>query len=342
MNKSSFPRLALIVLVLTVLFGLTVSGATLVVDGSDPDCDDSTGTPYCSIQAAVDYASSGDTIEIYNSFDNSYVYKENVEVEKLLDLVGFLGGLGSIEEAYPNIDGGWIDGAGNFTDAGDALWLKGTESEPITQAEVYTLILKNGGLNDPGLGDGLAGALGLSFVEDSVVVVDASESEVGIDLFRSHDNLIGGSFVHDNYFLGIDLYGSNRNEIRDSEIYDNQWMGIWIGHNPGDGFTAEDNLVKSNIIENSDWTGVVLHYADSNEVIDNDILDNYHDGVFLRNSHYNLIEDNLIEGNKSGIALHASEENEILDNIIRSNDDWGIFLNDSDDNYIHFNEIYDN
>ena len=49
--------------------------ATLNVDNSDPLCNDLTGAPYCTIQAAVDDAVDSDTIAVAAG-----TYTENVEV----------------------------------------------------------------------------------------------------------------------------------------------------------------------------------------------------------------------------------------------------------------------
>lgn len=57
-------------IVLSIMVGVLLIGAvpvwasTLNVDTNDTDCDDGTGTPYCTIQAAIDDASAGDTINV--------------------------------------------------------------------------------------------------------------------------------------------------------------------------------------------------------------------------------------------------------------------------------------
>jgi len=61
--SSSFPRTLLLLTSIWFCSAVAVWGATLNVDNSDPGCSDTTGTPYCTIQAAITAASSGDTIQ---------------------------------------------------------------------------------------------------------------------------------------------------------------------------------------------------------------------------------------------------------------------------------------
>jgi hypothetical protein len=42
----------------------TARGATHNVDAGNPACNDTTGAPFCKIQAAINAASAGDRIEI--------------------------------------------------------------------------------------------------------------------------------------------------------------------------------------------------------------------------------------------------------------------------------------
>ncbi len=39
-------------------------GVTLQVDNTDPNCDDGTGTPYCTVQAAIDASSPGGIVKV--------------------------------------------------------------------------------------------------------------------------------------------------------------------------------------------------------------------------------------------------------------------------------------
>ncbi len=60
-----------------------VSAADIYVNVNDAECDDVIGTPYCSIQAAIDAADPGDTIEV-----SAGTYVEQLIINKDVNLVG--------------------------------------------------------------------------------------------------------------------------------------------------------------------------------------------------------------------------------------------------------------
>lgn len=66
-----------------ILFAGTAWAATLYVDGANPSCDNTAGAPYCSLQAAINAASSGDTIMVSNG-----IYAGEIVVNKPLTIQG--------------------------------------------------------------------------------------------------------------------------------------------------------------------------------------------------------------------------------------------------------------
>ncbi len=80
-----FFSTGILLAILTLALGPTptVNAATLDVDNSDPACDDAIGTPYCTIQAAIDAADAGDTLSIAAG-----TYSEAITIDKDLALRG--------------------------------------------------------------------------------------------------------------------------------------------------------------------------------------------------------------------------------------------------------------
>ena len=62
-------------LFLIVLAAAAAQAATLVVDRSNVACSDATGTPYCTIEAAIDDAVDGDVIDVSGAttYDESLI-----------------------------------------------------------------------------------------------------------------------------------------------------------------------------------------------------------------------------------------------------------------------------
>jgi len=53
-----------LVAVVAIAYPAIAKGATHNVDAGNPACNDTTGAPFCKIQAAINAASAGDRIEI--------------------------------------------------------------------------------------------------------------------------------------------------------------------------------------------------------------------------------------------------------------------------------------
>ncbi|MCF7890484.1 right-handed parallel beta-helix repeat-containing protein [Candidatus Bipolaricaulota bacterium] len=271
-SRSVFLIGALILVLIFGVGGFGQTSADLIVNGDASNCSVSGDNLYCTIQNAVDAASSGDTIKIIGKGKRAdsggplalFVvnpYSENIEVSKDdLTLFGVEGTTtGPVEfceynlvtgekscweetvTAYhkPFVEGGWIED-GNYTDAGHTLLLEGTESDPLTGvsvgpedlSEYSRLVLTNGGIGQPG-GDDVAGALWLTHVEGSEIrFVDATSSEVGIGLYRSRKNTIRDSNNYLNVGAGVELNYSNKNNIIDTTFFKNSG-GVLLKNSDG-------------------------------------------------------------------------------------------------------------
>jgi len=81
----------------------------------------------------------------------------------------------------------------------------------------------------------------------------------------------------------------------------------------------------------------------SNCLIENSIIKNGGNGVYLVSSNNNMIKDNTIENNNVGIYLSGSNSNTIQSNDIRNNNANGVFItSSSSDNSLYLNDFSNN
>ena len=128
---------AFLVAGLALLAGTAWSG-TLYVDGANPSCDNTAGTPYCSLQSAINAASPGDTIIVSNG-----TYLGEIVVNKALTIQGS----GATKLA------GSADQRAMFVQAGHAVTLQ-------------NVIIMNG---DKDIGGGILNEGNLTIVDSTLV-----------------------------------------------------------------------------------------------------------------------------------------------------------------------------
>jgi parallel beta-helix repeat protein len=152
------------------------------------------GQTYTTIQAAVDYANSSDTIFVYNG-----TYYEHVNITKAISLVGL------------NRETTVIDGGSN----GTVIKLN------ANGASIRGFTLRNGG-SDPGIS--MNNSNGNS-VENNII----ANNYDGVKLESSSNNIIKGNVIESNvnYGILITLFSDN-NVISGNSLELNEWYGIGI------------------------------------------------------------------------------------------------------------------
>ncbi|MCK5112757.1 MAG: right-handed parallel beta-helix repeat-containing protein, partial [Thermoplasmatales archaeon] len=203
--------------IFTVIFPIVnciASGNTIYVD-------DSGGADYTSIQAAIDAASSGDTVYVYSG-----TYNENVVISKNLTLTG------------ENKDTTIIDGGKN----GHTLYAYGTLSNKI-ETHISGFTIRNAG----GLG---YDCIALSYVNTGNInnnkIMNSDESD-GIQLDHCNDVTISDNTVSNNEGSGVSLTLSDNNIIHNNVIQSNQ-KGMYIYY-----FSNSNEIYENTITGNSQY-----------------------------------------------------------------------------------------
>ncbi|GEM_PF-493301 len=339
------------------------------------------GCNYTSIQAAIDAACPGDTIEV-----QSGTYNENVAVNKTLTLRGLdtgggmpvvdAGGSGSAitiavdgcrvegfrvtnsgEGAYPNLDAGIkVTSDGNTIEGNNA-------SENYNGIYIYFSSC-NTISDNTATGNIRHGIYLFSSCNSNTISGNTATGNVCgiiIDYFCSN-NTISGNTAAGNSGHGIYLDRSTNNTISDNIVIDTgpgyNGHGIYISYSSScmiSGNTAADNggsgiylsrtsssMLSGNTANSNDFDGILLDsFSDNNTISGNTANGNDFDGICLDSSSGNTLSDNTADDNNDGIYLLSSSGNTLSDNNATDNG-WGIWLEQSGDNSISDNVVNDN
>ena len=190
-----------------------------------------------------------------------------------------------------------------------------------------------------------------------------NNTQSGIHLHDSSDNVILGNDAYYNRQNGIGLIqwsgeGSNNNTVVQNNLTDNLWVGLsvsssrnntvsqnYVYWNQGgislrlsDGNTVENNFAQCNQSIVSD--GIFLNQSHGNLIRANTLSKNTADGIELYNSTNNLVQNNNITSNREkGILIYSSPNNTISNNFVENTTFDGIKIMVSDNNTLSFNSI---
>jgi len=259
------------------------------------------GCNYTTIQAAINAACSGDSIEVYSG-----TYEENVDVNKKLTLRGINNGSG-----LPVVDAGGSGSA--ITISADGCTVEGFE-------------VRNSGNAWP--------CAGIHVTSKGNIISDNTASKNkwdGISLRNSNGNMISGNTLTSNDASGIYLESSKSNAIENNTAMSNSQNGIMLSE------CSNNAISGNNASQNSLW-GIYLFQSVGNTLRNNGANKNRNAGIFVHdNSRDNIIKDNTANINSDkGISLRKSINNTISNNIAAGNT-YGIFLDSSTSNTISGN-----
>ena len=301
---------------------VSVRATTLYVGGIGP-------SNFTTIQAAVDSASPGDTIFVYNG-----TYHEQLIIAKTLTLVGendsttIIDGDKLGDVVYVSAD--WVNITG-FT-VRNSSWLPnaaGIELHWVNNCRVYdnnvssndqmgiylenshnNTIVNNSAENNIGI---QGGGIHLSLSSNNTVSNNSvSGNAYGIYLGYSDNNTVTGNNASTNWDYGVFLQNAARNTISNNTFYDNWGRGVLVQN-------SENNTIKANTVLANLW-GISLDSSGNNSIANNSVLFNGDDGIEIRSSYYNMVANNTITGNYwSGVSLSQASDNTVSNNQISSN-----------------------
>ncbi len=258
---------------------VTLRRGILYVGGSGPN-------NYTAIQAAVNDASNGDTVFVY---DDSSPYYEKVVVNKTIDLIGenrdttIIDGIGNEDVVYVSSD--WVTISG-FT-------IRNGGHDGIVIVSNCNTITGNNISNNN---------YGIVFVGSSNITISdniISNNNYGIYFYYSSNITISDNIISNNDD-GIVFGGSSNITISDNIISNNNY-GIYFY------YSNSYNIVTSNNISNNNY-GICLDWHSSSNTITGNTISNNDDGIYIYHySNNNIIyHNNFINSTQNAYDEHSN------------------------------------
>lgn len=213
MLKDNHKQIIGRIIIITVLFifAFAVKEAT----AKTITVDDDGGADYEKIQDAIDNATEGDTVRVWEG-----TYYENVVVNKTVSLVGngseettiVAGGIHSVvwvEADWVNISGFGVRKSGEDDLGGAGINIHVSSNNNISNCNAYNINL-------------------------------------GVLLFRSSNNKISNNNAYNNRHGGITLaHHSSNNSISNCNVYNNSRGGIYIEDSSNDNWIHHNNFINN-------------------------------------------------------------------------------------------------
>ena len=174
-------------------------------------------------------------------------------------------------------------------------------------------------------------------VRRGIEVTGASLDEYRHDIDSSNE--LNGSPIQ---YL-VDRNGETISGLETSNLYVVGGRNMTIADNifsDGDGIQlmfVQDSTVTGNILYRGGWNGIYLYRSENNQLVDNELGNNYHAAILLALCSGNSIQRNQLLANDYGLILSASDGNDVFDNLVAANP-TGIEISAGSTN----NDVFDN
>jgi parallel beta-helix repeat protein len=341
----------------------TLDGKTLYVGGSGPG-------NYTKIQDAIDNASNGDTVFVY---DDSSPYRERMVVDKSINLIGEnknttkiyhskLKAVINITHDRVNISGFTISEgfigieihSNNNTIKGNII----TYNYQETYAGII-IFSNNNNISGNNITKSLYGIKLENYSSNNIMMdnyISTGLYHHGIYLSNYNDNnIIKENNLSSNTF-GIYMLNSNNNTFRDNTFYGNSGglrtrysnnntiMGNTFNHNVHslmlDDSCQNNTILHNTLLNTHCCTCIGIQFSSNYNIISNNTIDTlFGSGILIRESIKNTINNNTIFRCGDCIGLWNASENTVSCNILINNREHGIW---SGHYYTEFEEKYHN
>ena len=239
--------------------------------------DDDGDADFTKIQDAIDAATDGYSIFVYNG-----TYYENLYVDKTLLLFGE-------DKEYTIIDGNRIPDKDVVHITADEVRIQGFT---IQQSSL------TGGHPDYNCGIEIRShnnTIINNIIKNNVMGIQIGTEAGG----SSNNNRIEENMVTGNSFAGVYVVWSHGNCISNNTISLNTCHGVFIT------LYSNENSVTYNTIFSNDQDGVLIHTANNNTLRRNTIVGNHLFGVDISYSNKNKVLENNIYNNKKNAGMEG-------------------------------------
>ena len=338
----------------TIVTLKTLDRDTLYVGG--------TGTGnYSTIQEAIDDASDGDTVFVYNE---SSPYVENVVVNKSIDLIGedkdstvidsnMIGVVVNVTVDWVNISGFTIKNCSSVTSSTFAGIGMRSSYSTITDNNIVSnkrhgIYLEDSNYNTISGNNISKNRYTVTFVDSEYNIISYNDIECGWNGVKLRENSHFNNISY-NQIVGTSSTSALIDIERDCNNTQVHYNMLSKGKTGITTYINWGTNISGNIINNCDSNGISLrggwgefggrHIAHENWVTNCGSI-----GIYCGQSIFNNISHNYISStSRDGIYLYKSNGNTIFNNTINSNPRTGLYLLESSpDNMIFNNTINSN
>jgi parallel beta-helix repeat protein len=278
-----------------------------------------------SLQGAINRADSGDTIIVQGG-----VYRESLSLAKPITLEG---------KGRPLLDGSAIGNA--LTINADGAKVSGFEIRTTRRTGVH--VLSGGNIIENNSISGCLDGIRLEGAHSNIIANNSINNNTnGITLYSSKENRIQNCDIRDNYIneesdCGIFLIYSSDNVIQDNQLRNNGDTSISLR-------SASNNSIMNNTVIQNDWYGISLsESSNENRIAYNNASSNIDAGIYLDCSRNNHLLGNRALDNSKGIYLSYDSNDNILEENYLFQNGKGLYLaNHASNNTIVGNTAQEN